>query len=158
MKKQLLSLALSLFFVFGTVNAANISNTARNKEVIIQLFTMANQHQSTVSIGKLFSANAVIESTQVLTNLQHFIDNWNVAFPDHQTKIITILAQNNYVFTYTMTTGTQTGEFLGIAPTHKKTTKISYDVFAFNDAGKIIQFSQQWNELEIMTQLGYIVL
>jgi predicted ester cyclase len=158
MKKYFLLLVGLLVLVSMTASAESLSKAERNKQAVIEFFHLENQHKPVSEIEKMFDKNAVIESLDSLITIQQALALWDVAFPDRNTKIMNLIAQNNYVFADTVTTGTQTGIFWGIAPTNKKIREVSYDIFTFNEAGKIIQFSQQWNELEVMKQLGYIVL
>lgn len=153
-----LLLPISLTLMCVPVKAENISKAQRNKETIMKLASMENEHLTSEAIETLFTKDAVIEVPNSITTVKTAFDDWALAFPDRKTKIVNIIAQNNYVFDAAVITGTQTGLFWGIAPTNKKITKVSYNIFTFNDAGKIVQFSQQWNEVEVMKQLGYIVL
>ena len=67
------------------------------------------------------------------------------AFPDHDAKIIHIVAEGDLVATYKTFTGTHRGEFLGVPPTERRATIRVMDFVRYRD-GKV---AEHWNIVDI---------
>jgi steroid delta-isomerase-like uncharacterized protein len=78
------------------------------------------------------------------------------AFPDYSFQFGQFVADGNKVVAFVTLSGTQKGPFLGVAPTNKPIHIKFVDVFTIEN-GKILEFSQMWNELSVMKQIGYII-
>jgi steroid delta-isomerase-like uncharacterized protein len=75
------------------------------------------------------------------------------AFPDFHAKIHWQLADGDRVITYKTYYGTDKGDFLGIAPTHRKIHFETVDVMRVRD-GKITDHWGVGNLLSLMQQIG----
>jgi hypothetical protein len=78
------------------------------------------------------------------------------AFPDFQTTVDMIIAENDLVMVYGPASGTNTGPFLGKPPTGKKAHWTGVAIYRFNDEGKIDGRWQEFDGLGLFTQLGII--
>lgn len=74
-------------------------------------------------------------------------------FPDHDAKVVHMVAEGDLVATYKTFTGTNTGSFFGAPPTGKTATIRVMDFVRYRD-GKI---TEHWNIVDmagLMQQLG----
>jgi ketosteroid isomerase-like protein len=77
------------------------------------------------------------------------------AFPDRRiTHEDTLVAGDKVLIRWTMT-GTQEGEFAGIAPTGRRVTVTGFDLFRI-EGGKIVEMWQEMDQLGLMQQLGAV--
>ena len=75
------------------------------------------------------------------------------AFPDHDAKVIHMIADGDLVATYKTFTGTHRGDFFGTPPTGKRATIRVMDFVRYRD-GKV---TEHWNIVDfagLMRQLG----
>ena len=79
------------------------------------------------------------------------------AFPDFHADIQWQSAADELVTTYKIYSGTQTGAFLGVAPTGRRVEFETVDVMRVVD-GRITEHWGVGNLLKVMTQLGVISL
>jgi C-1 hydroxylase len=77
------------------------------------------------------------------------------SFSDFHETIEDIVAEGDKVWVRIKITGTHTGEFLGLAPTGKKFTETSVDIFRI-DNGKLVEGWNVTDELDFLKQLGVI--
>ncbi len=77
------------------------------------------------------------------------------AFPDWHETIEDIIAEGDKVWIRAKSTGTHTGEFMGIAPTGKKLTTEMVDIYRIVD-GKHIEGRFIVDQLDFLKQLGVI--
>jgi predicted ester cyclase len=75
------------------------------------------------------------------------------AFPDYHTHVETTVAEGDYVFQRTMTTGTMKGEFLGMKPTGKQATWQEMHLVRFAN-GKVVEHWANIDQTSMMVQLG----
>jgi predicted ester cyclase len=97
------------------------------------------------------SADAAIEEAFKQANLMYLS-----AFPDFETTVEMIVAENDLVMVYGPASGTNTGPFLGKPPTGKKAHWTGIAIYRFNDEGKIDGRWQEFDGLGLFTQLGII--
>lgn len=75
------------------------------------------------------------------------------AFPDHDAVVEHMVAEGDLVATYKMLTGTHRGDFMGIAPTHRRVRIRIMDFVRYRD-GKV---AEHWNIVDViglLRQLG----
>jgi steroid delta-isomerase-like uncharacterized protein len=75
------------------------------------------------------------------------------AFPDHDAKVVQMIAEGDLVATYKTFTGTNLGTFFGAPPTGKRATIRVMDFVRYRD-GKV---AEHWNIVDtagLMQQLG----
>ena len=77
------------------------------------------------------------------------------SFSDFHETIEDIIAEGDKVWVRIRTTGAHTGEFLGLAPTGKKFTETSVDMFRIVN-GKLVEGWNVSDELDFLKQLGVI--
>ncbi len=83
----------------------------------------------------------------------HFFETLRGAFPDlHVTPEHMVVDDDNVAFAYTIT-GTQQGDFLGVAPTGKRISARGMQIGRF-EGGKIVERWGSSDELGILHQLG----
>jgi predicted ester cyclase len=75
------------------------------------------------------------------------------AFPDMQTKIEHIVAENDLVVVFLNGTGTHKGEFRGRPPTNKKVNIRSADLYRIEN-GKIVEHWEVVDQLNLLQQTG----
>ena len=76
-------------------------------------------------------------------------------FPDVHRTLEDIIANGEKVWIRVTITGTHTGEYRGITPTHTKYTMMAVPIYRIVD-GKIIEGWSVWNPLDLFKQLGVI--
>ncbi len=77
------------------------------------------------------------------------------AFPDWHETIEDIIAEGDKVWIRAKSTGTHTGEFMGIAPTGKKITTEMVDIFRIVN-GKLAEYWNVTDASDFNKQLGII--
>lgn len=158
---KLILLAL-LFCCFFSVNsyAQKISPADQNTQVIVEYYSLLNKNFASFKMAcrHLLAKNAYLDYQGQHVNFFKNIDELQKAFPDHHTGILNIIAEGNQVFVRTETRAIQTEPLMGIEATHKPITIIASNIFYFNDQHQIIYMTQLLNEINIMEQLGYIIL
>jgi predicted ester cyclase len=75
------------------------------------------------------------------------------AFPDLQTKIEHIVAENDLVLVFLNFTGTHKGEFRGMPPTSKKVNIRSADLYRIENE-KIVEHWDVVDQLNLLQQTG----
>ncbi len=89
-------------------------------------------------------------------NIDEFMERWalfNTAFPDLKFTVDLAVADGDLVATYWTATGTQEGEFQGIAPTNTKVTWDGVNIFRIA-CGMIAESWGEANHLGLLAQLG----
>ncbi|PCI95363.1 hypothetical protein COB11_02485 [Candidatus Aerophobetes bacterium] len=139
-----------------------------NKELVMDFLT-AIKRNDTSMISELLSHNykvinfgEVVETsyskfTEMSKNLKVRVNALHKALPDFDLKVSSLLAEGNKVMVQATISGIQKGDFMGIAPTNKPVHLKFITVFTISDE-KILLISEMWNEINVMKQLGFIVL
>ena len=81
---------------------------------------------------------------------------YNKAFPDFSSTIDIVVAENNLVFVYGISTGTHLGEFMSLPPTGKSLRWSGAAIYRFNDEGLIDGRWQEFDGMGLFQQLGII--
>lgn len=84
---------------------------------------------------------------------KEYVQFFKKAFPDLFLKVEDQIAEGDKVVTFLSVTGTQKGEFLGIAPTFKKSTVPCIVTLRF-EGDKIVEASSLWDALGFMRAAG----
>ena len=95
---------------------------------------------------------------KVAGNPQELISSYEVfrtGFPDEKVTLSNIEVSGNNVFVNWTFTGTNNGEFNGMAPTGKKVEISGVSQLKYNGEGKCYREDVFFNELDMMKQLGY---
>jgi predicted ester cyclase len=77
------------------------------------------------------------------------------AFPDRRITHEDTIAEGDKVLIRWTMTGTQEGEFAGVAPTGRRMTLTGFDLFRI-EGGKIVEMWQEADRLGMMQQLGVV--
>ena len=84
---------------------------------------------------------------------KQFLNALFKAFPDMQTKIEHIVAENDLIVVFLNGTGTHKGEFRGRPPTNKKVNIRSADLYRI-EKGKIVEHWEVVDQLNLLQQIG----
>ena len=126
--------------------------TLEKNKAIVRRFNDAFNKNELEIFDDLLSPNLIGVSLQ----LKHNITEIHKGFPDIYRPIVNIIAERDRVWMYVNGTGTQTGEYHGIAPTGKKITFSGIVIFHIAD-GKIVDIEAQlWDFMDLFKQLGAI--
>ena len=77
------------------------------------------------------------------------------AFPDYHETIEDIIAEGDKVWIRIKATGTNTGEWMGLAPTGKKITAKNIDIYRIEN-GKLVEYWSVHDQLDFLKQLDLI--
>lgn len=86
-----------------------------------------------------------------------FMDIFHTAFPDFNVVIDSYVIQDGKSYVNWTCTGTNTGEFMGNAPTGKEIETHGISVWTFDANGVAIQEDAFYDNMELYNQLGYTV-
>jgi steroid delta-isomerase-like uncharacterized protein len=81
---------------------------------------------------------------------------YNKAFPDFSSTIDIVVAEDNLVFVYGISTGTHLGEFMFLPATGKSLRWSGAAIYRFNDEGLIDGRWQEFDGVGLFQQLGII--
>jgi predicted ester cyclase len=90
------------------------------------------------------------------TGFEEFSERWGLfftAFPDLEFTVDQVVTQDDLVATHWTATGTQRGEWLGIAPTDREVTWQGINIFRF-ECGQIVESWGTADHLGLLSQLG----
>ena len=82
-----------------------------------------------------------------------FITEFRAGFPDFQDEIQLQVAEGDYVVTRFISSGTQTGPFLGLTPTNRRIKWTGTSIDRVQD-GRIVESWVNWDMLGMLQQLG----
>lgn len=127
-----------------------------NKAVVQRFYEeVANQKKLEV-FQEVFDPNMTEHSLGF--GPQYFRDTDLFAgFPDQHLTVDLWMVKNDMVAAVVTVTGTQTGEFIGIAPTGKKVTFSQIDIWRVKD-GKIVDVWHNFASADILQQVGYTLV
>ena len=138
-----------------------------NKTLVRRWIDAYNQH---------FTLDSVNEFTQAFSDsvdeflAQDYVDHTNQvspeglkqlftiafkAFTDYHETIEDIIAEGDKVWVRIKATGTNTGEWMGFAPTGKKITAKNVDTYRISN-GKLAEYWSVHDQLDFLKQLGLI--
>ena len=128
----------------------------KNKE-IVRKFIEAYNTRNLDLLDDLFAPDYVdhTHQQQGLESLKQLFNIAFKAFPDWHETIEDIIAEGDKVWIRAKSTGTHTGEFMGIAPTGKKITMMFADMFRIVN-GKVVEYWEVRDGLDYNKQLGII--
>jgi steroid delta-isomerase-like uncharacterized protein len=129
-----------------------------NKAIVRKMFEAINK-QTLASLDKLMAHDFILhmhtQQTQGWEVNRHVVEDEIKAFPDLHVAIEDIIAEGDKVCVRLQETGTNRGEYHGLAPTGNK---LSYTVFAIWRIveGKIAEGWIVYDQLDFLKQLGAI--
>jgi len=127
-----------------------------NKAIVRKVVEAANKRNLDL-MDETVSPDFVDHKRQLrgLKALKQFAAMIYKSFSDFNETIEGIIAEGDKVWVRIKTTGTHIGKFLGLAPTGKKFTETSVDMFRIVN-GKIVEGWNVSDELNFLKQLGVI--
>jgi len=127
-----------------------------NKAIVRCLIEAVNMRHLS-SIEDLVAPDYVDHTRQLrgLEVLKQFATMIYKSFSDFHMTIEDIIAEGDKVWVRTTITGTHTGEYRGLAPTGKKFTEASVDIYRLVN-GKVVEGWNVQDELDFLKQLGII--
>jgi steroid delta-isomerase-like uncharacterized protein len=90
------------------------------------------------------------------TGIDAFNERWALffeAFPDLEFTVDLVVAEEDLAVTYWTATGTQRGEWLGIAPTDREVSWQGINIFRI-ECGQIVESWSEADHLGLLSQLG----
>ena len=127
-----------------------------NKAIVRRFIEAYNKHD--LSSFEDFVAPDFVDHThqqQGLESLKQLFAMAFKAFPDWHETIEDIVAEGDKVWIHVKTTGTHTGEWMGIAPTGKKVTSEMVDIYRIVN-GKHVEGRFIGDQLDFLKKLGVI--
>ncbi len=100
------------------------------------------------------NSNGIKEVTNQ-TEYGNFMDRYFEAFPNFHVTLDKTVINGNMAYINWSVTGTNTGKFMGNAPTNKKIQTHGLSVWKFDSSGKATQEDAFSDNLAIYQQLGY---
>lgn len=139
-----------------------LSNTERNKACVRKLI------EEVINTGRLDRCDRYLAADRVdyqdyglppraadgHDGFKMVVGVFREAFPDLHLEIEFMIAEGERLMCHISTTGTQSGPFMGMAPTGKTFKVSSSDIFRFNDEGKVAAHWGVFDTLGMMVQLG----
>jgi predicted ester cyclase len=120
-----------------------------NKELIESFIEdIFNKHD--ISATEKYFAK---DSTTGSVDFKQFLSALFKAFPDMQTKIEHIVAENDLVVVFLNGSGTHAGEFRGKSPTNKRVNIRSADLYKI-ESEKIVEHWDVVDQLNLLHQTG----
>ncbi len=127
-------------------NQAKIAEAwSKNDVDTFKALTSANLVRNTNGVKSAGNQGEYIELISV----------FHTAFPDFNVVIDNYFLKDGKSYMYWTCTGTNTGEFMGNAPTGKAITTHGMSVWTFNDDGIAVREDAFYDNMELYNQLGY---
>ncbi len=95
------------------------------------------------------------QGTHGLEQHKEFLVWHHTAFPDQHWTVEDIVAEGEMIAIHWRLSGTQRGEFLGVAPTGRQIALRGMDLFRLAD-GKIAELRRFFDLMDVMQQLGVV--
>jgi predicted ester cyclase len=111
-----------------------------------------NQNRNKEVVADVFAANWIdgnptfAEQPKGIDGAMYYVDVYRKIFPDIQFELTHILAEEDIVCFRCKITATHEGEFMGIAPTHKKVNFTGIVIHRIADG----KFAESWNEIDLL--------
>jgi steroid delta-isomerase-like uncharacterized protein len=86
------------------------------------------------------------------------IEELYAAFPDLEIEILDTVEQGDRVAHRWESTGTHSGTFMGVPPTHKRIVARGMTISRFDDEGRIAEDWTSWDKASVLHSLGIIPL
>lgn len=142
-----------------TVNTAEEANKALVRRIHAELARGNVAIMDTVlAPGYLRHCQAMPPGLQELTDIEvfkGFLTEFVAACPGYTDSIGPIIADGNMVAYVSTMRGTQTGPMAGLPPSGKEFVGVNLVMHRFNDEGKVAETWVTWDNVAMLTQLGY---
>lgn len=134
-------------------------SSEENKKIVHRLFTEVFNNKNLTVIDELVDDNYVNHAFKGVppgpTGFRMVVEMFNTAFPDAHMYIDDQIAEGEKVVGRGRFTGTQSGEFQGIAPTGRAIDMSYIDIFRVEN-GKLVENWVAMDQLGMLQQLGVI--
>lgn len=131
-------------------------NTAAARRFYEEVFNKGNLKALDELLDPKYVEHYVVPGTPAnKEGLIQIVTMYRAAFPDLQATIEDVIAKGDKVWIYTITRGTQKGDFMDIKATGKKIEIKGFDIVRFVN-GKAVEHWGLSDDLAMMQQLGAI--
>jgi steroid delta-isomerase-like uncharacterized protein len=124
-----------------------------NKTLVKSFVEEVFNNHNLEAIERYLAEQGRVGFKQKKEGFKQFLSALFNAFPDMQTKIEHIVAENDLVVVFLNGTGTHKGEFRGRPPTNKKVNIRSADLYRIEN-GKIVEHWEVVDQLNLLQQTG----
>ena len=158
MRLHQVGLCIPAAVVVASCAPAADSTLEANKEVVRQ-YIKAYNTEDFVRLDDLVLSDFRRHSKSTvevnsLEELKEQLQQSAQAFPDGQIAVITMVAEADYVVTYATWSGTQEAP-LGSFPASGLRAEIPFFFLFRLDGGRIAEFWTEWDNINLLTQLGH---
>jgi steroid delta-isomerase-like uncharacterized protein len=133
---------------------------AKNNKAVVIAFTEAFNDRNASALDNIVAQNVTEHRPGIQSGLntyKQFLNSMITAFPDFQTTINHILAEDDKVVVFTTTNGTHQGPFIlaPVPPTGKQVSFKAADMYRIEN-GKIIEHWDVIESLDMLREIGAI--
>ena len=115
----------------------------------------ANRYAALLDPGHVWESDTVPEPIRGRDAARQAMQVYVSAFPDLHFDIQQMIVSGNYVVTRWRATGTHRGEWMGIAPTHRRTETLGCTISELK-SGKAVHSWVYWDTGHLLRQLGLL--
>lgn len=111
-----------------------------------------NQNRNQEVVADIFAQNwkdgnpTFPDQPAGIERAMYYVKVYRSIFPDIQFTLTHIIAEEDYVTFRFTATATHEGEFMGIAPTHKRVNLAGIVIYRIEDG----KFAESWNEIDLL--------
>lgn len=130
----------------------------RNTAIVRRLFDEVINQEAAGVIDEIFAANVAIHDplggdSQGVDAFHRLMGMFDSAFPHHRVAVDAVISQGDLVAVLHTHTATNTGSFMGMAPTGKTVVVNGLELCRLRD-GKIVEFWRKDDDASMLMQLG----
>jgi predicted ester cyclase len=127
-----------------------------NKAIVRRWIDAYNQHFTLDSVNEFLALDYVDHTNQVVPEgLKQLFTIAFKAFTNYHETIEDIIAEGNKMWVRIKATGTNTGKWIGFAPTGNKIIAKNVDTYRISK-GKLAEYWSVHDQLDFLKQLGFI--
>ena len=155
----LIALPLLANFLFAGCTPNPDNELAKNKEVVLQFIEISNQanwDQLEDVMAADIKRHSAATAGEPVRSLEEFIalqQGFMSTFPDQHVRLDHMIAEDDYVAIRASFIGTQTGP-MGEFPATGNKVDGPFIAFFRIEAGKIAELWVEWDNVDMLTQLG----
>ena len=157
LRKFMLAVVAAILLLVNGVSLAQ-SETARNKQLLAEFGAEVFGKKNLDNLDKYMHDDYIQHNPLVAqgsAGFKAFFGDWFKAVPDWNYEVKQIVAEGDTVWVYGTYSGTQRGEWLGIAPSDRTYRMRAVDIFRIAD-GKL---AEHWDVIDVyglFKQLGVL--
>jgi hypothetical protein len=160
-----IKILISILFCFACTNGNSVdivyeSKILDNTNIYVEL-CLNNKDHSFLKSCAIDDFTRQLNGIQVASNLNEIeahLSIYNIAFPNLNIKIMQQSINENQVFIQWQLTGTNTGMYAEALPTGKNVNISGSSTLVFDKNGKLKEEIIYYNELDLLQQLGYVLI